>query len=403
MDEPWKSKETAAGSAEMKDCVANLRRSSRNRECCDEMAKLEAELRRAYVAKELRVQLAEKETERYIAKMREQQAAKMMRLEEQTASEADLCRKFESLRKSDDYRRQLTEQITRKQEERGAMLEEERREREILTEVDRINEQSEKFTGIRRKNELAESARRERFILQEMKRIRDQEEMEVETKKLAEDEEYLQELDRRTEEANKLRVEQIRNRERVMREIAKILTSASTEREKRMALVGEIMAEDMKRELSIKEKEEIVRREKIRDDLVANLEEQIVFTEQCKLRFVEQDRAFAEEIMRMIMEDEKTAKLTALAKRRMQLQYRDDLTRMIEERRKVREAEIAKVEEEARKEYMLKMVDLRRVTEEKKRLLEKHALNVVGFLDENALSHEEKDIMAKALEEKSVT
>ncbi|XP_076295132.1 meiosis-specific nuclear structural protein 1-like [Lasioglossum baleicum] len=401
MDDRPRIEEEAAGSAEMRDCIANFRRRSRNRGLDDEIAELEAELRQAYIAKELQVQLGEKETERYIEKMRQRQAVKMMRQEKQAALEMDICRRTEILRKSEDYRRQLTEQITRKQEERGAMMEEDRREREILTEVDRIREQSEKYTGMRMKRELAESVNRERSILEKMKQIHNEEQMEVEAKKLANDREYLQELDRRTEEAKQLRVEQIQSRERAMHEIAKILTSATTEREKRMALVGEIIAEDVKRELSIKEKEEIVRREKMRDDLVANLEEQIVFTEQCKLRFVEQDRAFAEEIMKKIMEDEKTAKLTAQAKRRMQLQYREDLTGMIEERQKIREVEIAKVEEEARKEYMLKMVDLRRVTQEKKRLLEKHALNVVGFLDEHTLSHEEKDIMTKAFEEKS--
>nr|XP_033328140.1 meiosis-specific nuclear structural protein 1-like [Megalopta genalis] len=388
----------------MEDCrVVNPRRSIRNRESGDEIGELEAELRKAYIAKELRVQLAEKSTERYIEKMRQQQTMKMMRLEQQTALEMDLRRKSEDLLKSEDYRHQLTEQITRKQEEKSVAMEEARREREILAEVDRMREQSEKLRGTIAKNELAESMRRERFILQEMKEIRNQEEMEAETKKLSEDKVYLREIDRRTEEAKRLRVEQILSRERAMCEIAKILADASDEKEKRMSLVAEIMEADVRRELLIKEKEAIVRRRKMRDDLLANLEEQIVFTEQCKLRFLEQDMAFAEDILRKIMDDERTAKLTAAAKRRMQLQYREDLTRMIEERRRIREIEIAKLEEEAREENMLEMIHRSRVREERKRLLQEHASNVVGFLDQDVLSAEEKHIMAKAAEDETVS
>ncbi|XP_078043837.1 uncharacterized protein LOC144473645 [Augochlora pura] len=385
------------------DRFANPRRSVRNRESGDEIGELEAQLRKAYIAKELRVQLAEKSTEQYIEKMRQQRTVKMMRLEQQTALEMDLRRKSECLRKSEYYRHQLTEQITRKQEERSAAMEEARREGEILAEVDRMREQFEKLHETKARNELAESTRRERFILQEMKEIRNQEEMEAETKKLSEDKEYLREIDRRTEEAKRLRAEQILSRERVMREIAKILADASAEKEKRMSLVAEIVEADVRRELLIKEKEAVVRRTKMRHDLLANLEEQIVFTEQCKLRFLEQDRAFAEDILRKIMDDERTVKLTAAAKRRIQLQYREDLTRMIEERRRIREVEIAKLEEEARAENVLEMIRRNRIREERKRLLQEHASNVAGFLDQDILSAEEKHIMAKAVEDKTLS
>nr|XP_031850477.1 trichohyalin-like [Nomia melanderi]XP_031850478.1 trichohyalin-like [Nomia melanderi]XP_031850479.1 trichohyalin-like [Nomia melanderi]XP_031850480.1 trichohyalin-like [Nomia melanderi]XP_031850482.1 trichohyalin-like [Nomia melanderi] len=397
MEERSKNEKELTESTEVKDYIANFRRSSRNRESYDEIAELEAELRRAYIAKELRTQLIEKETERYIEKVQRQQAAKMMQLEEHAVVEDDLRLKFDNLRKSEDYRRQLTEQITRKQEEKCAMIEEARREREILTEVDRIRERREKLNEMEMKSEMAESLRRENFILQEMKVIRSQEEMETEMKKLLEDEEYLREIDRRAVKARKLHEEQMRNREQAIRKIAEILTNLNSQKEERLRLIDDIITADVKLELLIQE-EEVVQRKTMRKQLAADLEEQIAFTEQCKLRFVEQDRAFAEEIMKKIMEDEKTEKLTREAKRRMQLQYRDDLARMIEKRRKAREDEIARMREQAKKENELEIINLSRAREKRKRLLETHASNVADFLDKNALTEEEKDIVEKAVE-----
>lgn len=382
----------------MKDYIANFRRSSRNRESYDEIAELETELRRAYVAKELRTQFIEKETERYIEKVRRQEAARMMRSEEQAAAEDDLRLEFDNLRKSEDYRRQLMEQITRKQEEKCEMIEEARREREILTEVDRIRERREKLNEMEMKSEMAESLRRENFILQEMKVIRSQEEMETEMRKLLEDEEYLREIDRRTVEARRLREERTRNREQAIGEIAEILTNLNRRKEERLRLIEDIIIADVKLELSIEQEEEAVQRETTRKQLAADLEEQIAFTEQCKLRFVQQDRAFAEEIMKKIMEDEKTEKLTREARRRMQLQYRDDLARMIEKRRTAREDQIVRMREQAKEENESEIINLSRAREKRKRLLETHASNVADFLDKNALTEEEKDIVEKAVE-----
>ena len=372
------------------DYITKLRRSSRNRESYDEITELEAELRRAYIAKELQAQLIERETERYIENIRKQDDTIRMRLEQQAAVENDLRRKSENLQKSEDYRMQLMEQITRKEEEGSIIKEEARREREILMEVDRLREQCEVVKMRNVGNELAESARRERLILQEMKEIRRHEEMEAELKKLREDEEYLKEIDQRTEKVKKFHEEQLRNRERTMCKIASLLINMETRKRERETLIAELIAEDIKCELLIKEEEEAIRKKRMREQLVANLKEQIVFTEQCKLRFVEQDRAFAEEIMRKIMEDGKINRLTAEARRRMQVQYREDLNRLIEKRRKIREDDILKMAKAAEEENKRRKIDFDRVQQERKRLLEEHATNIGDFLNKGALTEEER-------------
>ncbi|XP_043258551.1 trichohyalin-like [Colletes gigas] len=383
------------------DRIARLRRSGRNRESHDEIVELEAELRRAYIAKELRAQFVERETVKYIEDVRKQHAAKLTRLEQRAAIASDDRRRAEDLKKSEDYRRQLAEQIARKEEERSIMAQEERKEREILTEVDRIREQWEKSKARESKEELMECARRERLILEEMREVRRDEEQETEARKVREDEEYWREVDRRNLEAERLREQRTESRERIISKIAGALMNIETRRQEKETLIGELIAEDVKYELLAREKEEIVKRRKMMEELAANLEEQIVFTEQCKLRYVEQDRTFAEEIMRKIMEDERTARLTAEAKRRMQLQYKEDLVRLIEKRRKIREEEIVNMKMAAEAERVQERINMERIKEERRLLLEKHAPNVVDYLDKSVFTEEEREIIARSLQRRN--
>lgn len=393
MQKGSKKEGTQQDTTKVRDYIAKLRRSSRNRESYDEIAELEAELRRAYITKELQAQILERETERYIENVRKQQAAELMRLEQQAVLEDDLRQRSESLEKSEDYRKELTIQMKRKEEEKSLLMEEARHEREVLTEMDRIREQHEELKTFERKNQLAETLRRERLIFQEIKQIREEEERAAEAEKLYKDEKYLKEIDERVKRVRNLYEEQLKRRERTMSKIANILINAETRKKERDILIDELIAEDVKYESLLKEEVENIQRKRMREELAANLKEQIVFTEQCKLRFVEQDRMFAEEIMRKIIEDEKTARLTAAARRRMQLQYREDLARLIETRRKIREEEIFNTQETAKEEKKREEANLERIKEDRKRLLEKHASNVGDFINKSALSEEEQKII----------
>nr|XP_012143387.1 PREDICTED: trichohyalin-like isoform X2 [Megachile rotundata]XP_012143388.1 PREDICTED: trichohyalin-like isoform X2 [Megachile rotundata]XP_012143390.1 PREDICTED: trichohyalin-like isoform X2 [Megachile rotundata]XP_012143391.1 PREDICTED: trichohyalin-like isoform X2 [Megachile rotundata]XP_012143392.1 PREDICTED: trichohyalin-like isoform X2 [Megachile rotundata]XP_012143393.1 PREDICTED: trichohyalin-like isoform X2 [Megachile rotundata] len=374
------------------DFIGRLRRSNRNRESYDEISDLEAKLRRAYIAKELETQLLERRTERYIEHVRKQAASKLMLLEQQAVLEEDLQQRVATRKKSEEYRTELSEQMRRKQEEKEWMMREARREREILVEVDEIQEQREKTKAESRKMEMMESSRRERLILEEMREIRRQEHAEAEAIKAEEDERYLREVDEREERVRVLRREQREKREKFLLEVAKTLTCTETQKREREALMNELMTEDLRRELLIREEEERVRRKRMKEELATDLEEQMLFSERCKLRFVELDKLFAEEVMRKMMEDERVAKLTAEARRRMQAQYREELDRLIETRRRIRWQEIQKMEDAAREEKRRENVRLEEVKEERKLLLERHVTNVGGFIDKSALTEEERRI-----------
>lgn len=371
----------------------------RNRESHDAVAELAAELRRAYMVKGLQAQLEERQTRKYIELVRERESAKLAREQQEKMLEEDLRRQSEILRRCEEYRQQLDEQLTRKEKEKRVLVEEAREYRKYLEEVDRVQEEQELSRALEKKCELVERTRQERLILEEMKKIQRQEEREAEEKKRREDIKYLKEIEERSKEVSRLRQEQIERRERVLLETTRIMLDAQARKREREERLIDLVAEEIRCELVIKEKEEAVRRRKMRQELAASLREQIVFTEQCKQRFVEEDRVWAEQVMRKIMEDEKMARFTAEAKKRMKLQHRKDLENLIAHRRRIREEEIAKIEEIAKEQRRLELAEAERAKEERKRLLTMHATNIANFVNRAVLTTEERQILVELTKE----
>ncbi|KAG7209160.1 hypothetical protein KM043_015299 [Ampulex compressa] len=359
----------------------------------DELAKLEAALRRAYIAKELEAQLAEREANLCAEKARSRRAAEELRLREQLVLEDELNREIEARRSREKYGKQLEQQVARKREERRATAEEARIERLVLEEVDEQREREERLRSRRRRTRLIEDTRRERLILREIREIRKEEEEEEEEMKFLRDEEYALEIDARATREELVRREQMERRDRTVERVASLIANAEIEKREREALLLELVTEEIGYELLMREEEERERRRRMRVELASGLKEQMVFTEECKLRFVEQDRAFAEEVARRIMEDERIARLTAQARRRLCLRHQEDLRRLIEERRRIREREIARIEEAAREERAREIRRLKLMEEERKRLLAEHAPSIAGFVNKSALSIEERRIV----------
>lgn len=372
---------------------ARFRRSCRNRESYDAIAELAAELRRAYMVKGLRAQLDEKEAQKYAELVRKHEIADLIRREQQETSEESLRCRSEISRKSEEYRRQLDEQLTRKEEEKRIVVEEAREYRKFLEEADQAQEEQERSKALAKKCELVERSRQERLVLEEMREARRQEEREAEEKKRLAELEYLKEIEDRSKEVSRLRREQIERRERVLLEATRIMLDAQARKREREERLIELVAEEIRCELAIREMEEAMRRKKIQQELAAILREQIVFTEQCRLHFVEEDKAWAEIVMRKIMEDEKMARCTAEARRRMNVQYRKDLESLIEHRRRIREKEIARIEEIAKEQQALELAEAERAKEERKRLLMIHAANIASFVNRATLTAEEREIL----------
>lgn len=380
--------------------IAWFGRNGRNRESQDAVAELAAELRRAYMVKGLQAQLEERQAHSYAEHVRERASAESARRQErQEALEEDQQRRAEILRKCEEYRRQLDVQLTQKEKERRALMEEARKYRKFLEEADRVREEEERSKELQRKCELATRTKRERLIFEELREIRRQVERETDEKERQRDLEYLKEMEERSKEMNKLRQEQAERRERILLEMTRVMLDAEMRKREREERLIDLVAEEIRCELAIREIEEMMRRKKMQQELATALREQIVFTEQCKERYAEEDRAWAEEVMRKIMEDEKVARFTAEARRRLKVQHREDLENLIAHRRRIREEEIAKLEELAKQEQRLKTAQAEHAKEERKQLLTKHAANIADFVNKAILTPEEQEFLAELSKE----
>lgn len=282
-------------------------------------------------------------------------------------------------------------------------MEEAREYRKFLEEADRLQEERERAQILEKKCELVERMRRERLRLEEMKEARGRKEYEMEEKKQREDVEYLKEVEERSKEVDRLRREQLERRERVLMEITRIILDAEARKREKEEYLIDLVAEEIRCELMVREMEERARRKQMQQELAVSLREQIVFTEQCKMRYAEEDKAWAEEIMKKVMEDEKTARRTAEAKRRVKMQYRQDLEKLIAHRRRIREEEIARLEEVAREEERLRLIEMEHAKEERRRLLTKHATSIANFVNRAILTPEEQQILAELTKTNQIT
>lgn len=282
--------------------------------------------------------------------------------------------------------------MTRKEKEKRIIVEEAREDRKFLTEVDRVQEERERSKILEKKCEHVKKMRQERLILEKMREVCRQKKRKAEEKKQLKDLEYLKEIEERSKKMSRLRQEQIEIRERVL-ETTRIMLDAQIRKRKKEKQLIDLVAEEIRCELVIREMEEAMHRKKMQQELAAILRVQIIFTEQCKLHFVEKDRAWGEKVITKIMEDEKTARYTAEAKRRMKIQYRKDLESLIAHRHKIREEEITRIKEIAKEQQRLEQVEAECAKEERKRLLMIHAANIANFVNRTTLTVEEQKIL----------
>ncbi|XP_066589269.1 meiosis-specific nuclear structural protein 1-like [Prorops nasuta] len=378
--------------------VTKRRMYGRSLETRDELAELESELRRAYCMKALQAQMAGREAERMAEELERRRIAEEIKIAEAVTLEEEEGRRMEDQEKCERYRRELEDQMKWRKEEKRKLEEEAKKERKVLEEVDRIVEEEERKKILQRKKELADRIQRERVVFEEMREIRKRIDLEEEERRVLKDLEYNVEIEKRSLELQRMRSEFSQKKQKFIERIAKAILDVERKKVERENLLTEIVAEEMKREWAIREEEERLRRIRMVEELATGLQEQIVFTEQCKMTFVREDKLFAEEIMKRVMDDERTAKLTSEAMRRARLEYRRDLNRLVEERRKIREREILRIEDAVKQEEEMERSRLDRIKDDRKRLLAEHATNIAQFLRKSALSEEERSIIRETVQ-----
>ncbi|XP_051156756.1 meiosis-specific nuclear structural protein 1-like [Leptopilina boulardi] len=200
--------------------------------------------------------------------------------------------------------------------------------------------------------------------------------------------------------------EKIRKREEAICLVAGMIIAAESSKEKREALIVDLVSEEIQCQEMIREKEKYFKKMKEKDELMNVLDKQVLFNEECKRRFVEEDRDFTEAVMKRILEDERLERSTLEARKRKSLIYREELQRLIENKKLFRDKEIIRIQEEVESEQLQKTLMMKSIRDERISLLEHHMKSVAEFINKSGLTKEEQNILAshlKSLEESSVS
>uniref|UniRef100_A0A6V7J712 Meiosis-specific nuclear structural protein 1 n=1 Tax=Bracon brevicornis TaxID=1563983 RepID=A0A6V7J712_9HYME len=362
-----------------------------NRQSCPELRALESHLRSAYTLKALEAQIAEKKADRLAQQKLDSLNTKLLTIQTEKLIEEDAQRSQLSSEKREKYRSDLEDQMESKYLEKLLQEEKERREREVLIEVDRIVDEEYEKSRLRRRAELAEMLRRERRILSEMREIKRAKRAEAEVLMHVRIQEYQQEVERRSLEMKKQNEEQRKKREETIARVARAFVDIGREQREREALLIDLAAETLRQELLIEDLENERKQREAKSKMAVDLKEQMQIAVDSEERCRQRDRIFFDEVMAKIMEDEKVSILTAQARRRKQVVYKEDLMKLMEERKRIREAAMAERRQEWEEERMREEERRERFREERQRLIEEHAENVAKYLKHGVLTREEAD------------
>ncbi|KAL2731397.1 hypothetical protein V1478_004942 [Vespula squamosa] len=234
-------------------------------------------------------------------------------------------------------------------------------------------------------------------MVAELREARRANEREQEERIKRDGERYSREIERRANEARSRANEHEERRERVLASLLSTILEEDARKRERELLLRELVLAEIELGRAICDRQERNLRSRRAVELAESLNEQIGLTELCKLDFIRRDKEFAEETLRRLAEDERTLRLTAEAKRRALSRYREDLERMIAERRRIRAEEIRRIERELEEERRSEESRVEAVERERRYLLLEHASNVGEFLNEGRLTERERALLDDSL------
>lgn len=367
------------------------------------LAELEAELRNAYVKKVLESQIREKERELEFSKIRENYR---LNLEKRRNSEIMKEEKKRELRRNERreiYKRDLEAQISEKERDKKIADEEAKRERKLLEELDRVIERNELAMKMEKKRRIMEITGKDKIIFAEMKKIRERLARENEEKVARDVEKYQEEMEKRALKLKKLREEQCERREKLIERVAQILIDREAEKSiSNNPKIRDMVAEEISWEIVIQERQEEIRRKKMREYLKKGLDEQIKFTAELSRRNRDLDKEFAENVIKRIMEDEKIDKLTSQAKIRNKMMYRQDLMKLMAEREKIRRNEIQKINEQLERDKEIEEIQNKQILEKRRQILLEHLKNVGPYVQEKFLTEDERKINSESISKQKI-
>ncbi|XP_074105784.1 uncharacterized protein LOC141531731 [Cotesia typhae] len=372
-----------------KESITTLTNSS------DEIIKLERQFRNAYMLKSLEAQMAEKEAIKIAQSVQDKLQIDLIAYENRKAIENDLKKASQVEKERREYVEYLRKQILLREEK--ALAEEERlkEERKKLEEADEQVDRMQEVQKREKRDFLARKLEHEKRIREEIREILRVKKQEEEAEALERDQIYQENVNLRLEEWRVALEDKKNSREEMIRKVCELLEGKMVDKSqalKREEIICELMAEDIKRELIVKEYEDLLLTREKKAKLGKDLKAQILLNVQLEDQAIKRDTLLAEQVIKRVMEEDYLARLTDQARKRKQRQYKEDLKKFIEDARRIRREIVIRAQEEFKSAARIqKELTEKRIEDHRRRLIDRHALNVAAYLRNGILAREIKE------------
>lgn len=359
------------------------------------LSDLESKLRSAYMQKHLKAQIAHNKAQQMSDQLQSRIAGDLMMMSVLSADETVRKIKQQNLNQTQQYKQDLKSQILDKQKQQSIEKCQQQLDRQILIEVDRAREENEQLDQIRDKFRRMDIAKRQNLIQQEMKEVIRSKNSELEAEEDASNLRYLIDLEERNRRIERAEEERMVARQAAIDSLARALTDQTAGIEERRELLSEIVAEEMKQEALKQALMDELHKRKTMRDLTSELRKQMEMKARLRRQLELQEATFLEDAMSQVMKSEFLARQTDLARKRKQIEYKEELKRLIRERQRLREHELEQLFAIMEKQRLEQLKIEENVKEERKKLLMEHSMIVGDFVSCSGLTEEEKLIVSE--------
>jgi hypothetical protein len=351
----------------------------------EELTKLRQLLRQAEVTKTRAIQVAEKDL------MRKQEVNREARMD--ALMEEDRQKGIDKMNREAQFqmemnletKRILQDQIESRLEQQQRAYEEYLREKAVVDEVVRglqMEDLAKMEAHRARQNQLKDNIK---LYLEERARWREEQtrKAQVELQKIRE---YQKQQEERAAELLREKQTKRDGQDLVLQKLTREINAKRQEEEHMRQLLEELYQEEARMKADEDERKRAENQKRMRTEMIHANEYQKVIRQQMRQKEEEDEQEFRRKMYQKFAEDDRIAQMNAARRRRETAEYKREVERLVQERKKrfeeSMEAEIRQREREQEAEDYRKFV----IEKERQRLLTEHAAALLDYLPKGVLA-----------------
>ncbi|XP_069379764.1 meiosis-specific nuclear structural protein 1 isoform X2 [Paralichthys olivaceus] len=353
-----------------------------------EIRELESKLKSAYLNKGRAAQIAEQEAMR-LETLREKAdySGKMKRESERATVEQQ---QLEQKRQEEltQYQRALEQQLMDRERGRQQAYEEFLKEKLLVDEIIRkIYEEDQMERELKLEKIRATQQHIEEFKRQQAQwRRMEQERMEAENRRIMKFASQQQNM----EESKMAKIKETEEaKEHLYQILCKKIKDESKQREDAERVREELFFEEQEEANRLREIEEMEKKIRERLMMQQTFQEHLAYKEMKKKAEKEEEEAFRKTMLAKFAEDDRIEQMNAQKRRMKQLVHKREVEKMIEDRRLQRQVDVELEVKERAIEQEREALRRQIVEEERKKLLKRHAAQLLGYLPKGMIREDD--------------